>query len=224
MLMRISDFNAKAVVAVANFKGALDKLLNSDVAGLNLKELRNSVKSAMTVNSEMNLKLTSLNKAQLLKLRANTSAVGEYTTAVDNVSSLNNLLPVLLNFLNEEIGDETPEESIDAILGDTEEENCGDSKPVVVKSSKNDDEPMAGGGDPEEAIDDLLTGNSEGEVSAEQESADNIQAAVEEGTDVSNALSKDAFAGFARTAPAATKRKPNPTTNSSGIVPVNFLA
>lgn len=225
--MKITDFNAKAGKAVNNFRQALDKIVNGETAGLDLKELRNSIKSAMTVNSEMGVKLVSLNKAQLIALRANKNAVGDYTTAVENVASLNNILPVLLNMVNEEIGEDTPEASIDDILGDEKDgENCGtkmnaegDGDGAVSEEQKENEEDI-------ESADKILgETNTEGETSGEQESNDGVEAAVEPGADVTNSFTADLFAGAANSQkPAMAKpKKPAATTNSNALVPDNFL-
>lgn len=113
--MKITAFNAKAPVVINKFGKILDKLVNGDTEGLDLKELEAALQEASEANSNVLSTLNSVSTSKLKLLRANAAAGSAYHVALKNAYSLQNLTSVMLNMLKNEFT--VPEEaSIDDIL------------------------------------------------------------------------------------------------------------
>lgn len=198
--MKISDFNRQAPKLVNSFKKILDKLVNGEVKPEEVAKLKANVAKAIELNSLIHNKLTGVNKETLVAIRSNAASVGTYTTAVDNSASLSNILPVISNLLNE-LGEEEDEDtSLDELLG-------GDG-------SDEPEQNMDGGEEGDEA--NCGTSNAEGGEEDDQEADEDAEDDMDD--EIENMLNS-----FPKTAPV-TKPKSNKNSQSSGLVPNDFLA
>jgi hypothetical protein len=218
--MKLSVFNSKAPGLIKSFNSSLEAILN-DSEGVNLQNLKKSVNGALNSVNGVSAMLNSVNKSQLLKLRNNATAGAEYGIAVDHVASLNSLLNVMKNMLD----DVEPEESIDDILGGDEEN--GGPAPIdsgsedASQKAKGQEAAVAGGIDEnsdEDGIDDILSeksedcdknGDTEGDTEVEEEEDE---------------ISPENYNFLSKT-PAALNAKKSLRTNSANnsFVDIDFL-
>ena len=231
--MKLSVFLNKAPTLISAFSANLDKVVNDDTVGLNLNEMRATAVAAKTANDAVGAMLTSVNKAQLLQLRANADAGSAYGTAVDHNASLNSILSTLINMLPEE----EKQDSIDDIMSApvSSEESVAEpvEEPVVT-------EPVTEEADPAVDLDSVMDeencgmkptntdGNPAGDVEGEGETdATTNDAEVATNGDEEEddfEISPENF-NFAGVTPTIVKKPAqNSNTNSSSIVSKNFLA
>lgn len=235
--MKLSVFNAKAPALINQFSGILDQLLNGDVQNLNLDKLKASLNGAMESNKAVGQMLNSVDSKTLLKLRANAAAGEAYGSAVDHHASLNSILPVLMNLLNE-IEPEDAGESIDDIMGageDCASKNAGpdgigddspaaesgvqDGTPAAAAVPEGQDAPTSSNG-----IDDLMGGEDEDEEDEEDDvDGENCGKGGKggKGGDLDE-IDPESF-NFAGTKPSVVAKKPSQANSASGVS-LDFLA
>lgn len=215
--MKISVFNTNAPKLIAKYNGVLDKLLNGDTKDININSLRTELNQVTKATATVGNHLNSITIAQLKALRSNAKAANSYGEAVDHHASLNNLIPVLMNMVNELVPEEE-EVSIDDILDDSEE----------VEDTNSDEEVTEPEEDEDEDLDTMLNFGQNGgpeDVSVDAEDAsqeaDNV-AALPEGDDETNSFENLLnFTGVSR--PKVSKTKQNSTNSNGNIVPDDFL-
>jgi hypothetical protein len=227
--MKISLFNLSAPKLIKKYNSVLDKLLNGDTKDIDLNSLKADLSKVNDAITGVTAHLNSVSIAQLKALRTNAKAGSEYGSAVDNAASLSNLIPVLMNMVNEmEPEAKEEEESIDDILEsadkDDADENCGKSN--ADEESEDEDEE-----EDDSDVDSMLNFASKnggpsdidtGAVDGKQDSPDGSEAAVTEGDDVTNL---DNLLNFSKVAKPKTKASStNSNSGSTNIVPDNFLA